>query len=120
LRGLHNIEFTDAFYQLAAKTIQLKIYYLQQEHEAFSALVFASRQFVLRNRQLSTAKKQACQNFLKLIRRLFDLRHQRPYWPAEKWEQRRTQLLERLDNAKYSANNKDWIRGEVALLSQSK
>ncbi|MEL6832803.1 MAG: hypothetical protein AAFP77_07415 [Bacteroidota bacterium] len=120
LRGLHNIEFTDAFYQLAAKTIQLKIYYLQQEHEAFSALVFASRQFVLRNRQLSTAKKQAYQNFLKLIRRLFDLRHQRPYWPAEKWEQRRTQLLERLDNAKYSANNKDWIRGEVALLSQSK
>ena len=119
LQGLHQVEFTDAFYQLAAKTIQLKIYYRQEEVEAFQALVFASKQFVMRNRQLSAAKKQAYQNFLKLIRRLFDLRTQQPYWNTAKWEQRYAQLQERLTNQNYSANNKDWLKGELQLLVSS-
>lgn len=120
LQGLHQIEFTDAFYQLAAKTIQLKIYYRQQETEAFQALVFASKQFVVRNRQLSTTKKQAYLNFLKLIRRLYDLRLHQPYWNSAKWEQRRQQLQERLENAKYAANNKDWVRGELEGLGTTR
>lgn len=118
LQGLHEVEFTDAFYQMAAKTIQLKIYYLLQEAEAFRALLFASRHFILRNRQLSTTKKQAYQNFLILLGRLFDLRYERPYWNATKWEKRKSQLLERLENRTYSANNKDWIRKELRELVQ--
>lgn len=117
LQGLNEVEFTDAFYQMAAKTIQLKIYYLLQEADAFRALLFASRQFIVRNRQLSTAKKQTYQNFLKLLGRLFDLRYEQPFWNAVKWQKRFSQLEERLDNPKYSASSKDWIRAELQLLS---
>lgn len=116
LQGLHQIEFTDAFYHLAAKTIQLKIYYQKEATDSFQALLFATRQFVSRNRQLSTIKKKAYLNFLKLARRLFELCYQRPYWDREKWQQRSDKLRERLDNSSYTANNKDWIREELDRL----
>lgn len=117
LQGLNEVEFTDAFYQMAAKTIQLKIYYLLQEAEAFRALLFASRQFILRNKQLSTTKKQTYQNFLKMLGRLFDLRYEQSYWSKERWQKKQEQLLERLDNPKYNASNKDWIRSELQQMS---
>jgi hypothetical protein len=113
LQGLHQVEFTDAFYHLAAKTIQLKIYYQREATESFHALLFATRQFVNRNRQLSSLKKKAYLNFLKLARQLFDLAYQRPYWTHAKWQQRYEKLQDRLASNTYTANNKDWVREEM-------
>lgn len=116
LQGLHQVEFTDAFYHLGAKSIQLKIYYEKEESSSFQALLFATRQFVTRNRQLSSLKKNAYLNFLKLIKQLFDLRYEAQYWNQEKQQQRRQKLQDRLSNKSYTANYKDWLSEEQEKL----
>ena len=73
LRMLHNVEFTDAFYHLSAKLIQLKTYYLLAENEALLALINATRRFVQRNRQLSDYQKKSSLNFLHILQRLSQL-----------------------------------------------
>lgn len=70
LRMLHNVEFTDAFYHLSAKLIQLKSYFLLAENEALLALINATRRFVQRNRQLSDYQKKSSLNFLHILQRL--------------------------------------------------
>ncbi|WP_367389224.1 hypothetical protein [Lewinella sp. LCG006] len=112
LQGLHQVEFTDAFYHLGAKSIQLKIYYHKEETASFQALIFATRQFVTRNRQLSSLKKNAYLNFLKLIKQLYDLRYESKYWKSEKQQHRMQKLQDRLSNKAYSANYKDWLAEE--------
>lgn len=116
LQGLHQVEFTDAFYHLGAKSIQLKIYYEKEETASFQALLFATRQFVTRNRQLSSLKKNAYLNFLKLIKQLFDLRYEASYWNSEKQQHRRQKLQDRLSNKSYTANYKDWLSQEQEKL----
>jgi hypothetical protein len=116
LQGLHQVEFTDAFYHLGAKSIQLKIYYQKEETSSFQALLFATRQFVSRNRQLSSLKKNAYLNFLKLIKQLFDLRYEARYWNLEKQQHRIQKLQSRLDNKAYTANYKDWLKEEQEKL----
>jgi len=75
LRMLHNVEFTDAFYHLAAKLIQLKTYYLLAENEALLALINATRRFVQRNRKLSDYQKKSSLNFLHILQRLSQLQY---------------------------------------------
>lgn len=75
LRMLHNVEFTDAFYHLSAKLIQLKSYFLLAEHEALLALIQATRRFLQRNRQLSDYQKKSSLNFLHVLQRISQLRH---------------------------------------------
>jgi hypothetical protein len=73
-RALHllfEVEFTDAFYHLSAKIIQLKVYFHLRETEAFFSLVEATRHYIARNRQLSEYQKRSNTNFLKLVNRLF-------------------------------------------------
>ena len=72
---LHNVEFTDAFYHLSAKLIQLKTYYLLAENEALLALINATRRFVQRNRQLSDYQKKSSLNFLHILQLLSQLRY---------------------------------------------
>lgn len=75
LRMLHNVEFTDAFYHLSAKFIQLKSYFLLAEHEALLALIQATRRFLQRNRQLSDYQKKSSLNFLHVLQRISQFRH---------------------------------------------
>ena len=70
LRMLHNVEFTDSFYHLSAKFIQLKIYYVLHETEALLALIQTTRRFLQRNRQLSTYQKKSSLHFLTLLQKL--------------------------------------------------
>lgn len=73
-RALHllfEVEFTDAFYHLSAKIIQLKVYFQLRETEAFFSLIEATRHYIARNRQLSEYQKRSNANFLKLANRLF-------------------------------------------------
>jgi hypothetical protein len=75
LQTLHAVEFTDAFYHLSAKLIQLKSYFLLGEQEALWALVNATRRFIQRNRQLSNYQKKSSLNFLQVLQRLNQLKH---------------------------------------------
>ncbi len=77
LLQLQDVEFTDTNYHLGAKIIQLKSYYELNEEEAFFALIEAFKKYILRSKDLSKYRKEANANFLKLVKKIFQLKNKR-------------------------------------------
>ncbi len=115
LQTLQGVEFSDAFYHMAAKMIQLKSYYELQEEEALYALLEASRKYIKRNRQLSTYQKQSNGNFLKMIARLQKLRSRQAQYGSAPPDNL-NDLLQRIDTQPELAN-RSWLRRKVSLLA---
>ena len=70
LQQLQSLEFTDPFYHVSAKIIQLKIYYLLHEAEALFFLMENTKRLILRNKQLSEYQKKSNLNFIKILQKL--------------------------------------------------
>ena len=116
LEQLHQIEFTDAFYHMAAKLVQLKIYFLQEEDEALAALIEATRQFISRNRQLSEYQQRINLNFLKILLKINQLRGERRRQKAERWQEPWTKTQQQLQQADFPVSNKDWLLEILAAI----
>lgn len=114
LQTLQGVEFSDAFYHMAAKMIQLKSYYELQEEEAFYALLEASRKYIKRNRQLSAYQKQSNGNFLKMIARLQKLRSLQAQYGSAQPEPLNALLL-RID-AQPELANRSWLNRKMGEL----
>ena len=71
---LQGVEFTDTSYHLGAKIIQLKSYYELDEEEAFYALVEAFKKYNYRSKDLNDYKKRANDNFLKIAKKVFQIK----------------------------------------------
>ncbi|GJM33651.1 MAG: hypothetical protein DHS20C18_26520 [Saprospiraceae bacterium] len=112
LGRLHEVEFTDAFYHMGAKLIQLKSYYELEETEPFFALLEASRQYLSRNRQLSDYQKQSYGNFLKIANRIQKLALKKGIIPAEEWQNSYEKLQQQLNDPSPLAS-KNWLRGVI-------
>ncbi len=114
LRSLHNVEFTDAFYHLSAKLIQLKSYYLLAETEALGALLNATRRYLQRNRQLSTYQKKSALHFLQLLQRLNQMR----YHPLEIRDKNTArQGFERDLQSLQPLANKQWLEEQFLMVN---
>jgi len=112
LATLQEVSFTDAFYQLAARQIQLRIYYLEETVEPFFSLILSTERFLSRNRQLSDYQKKGSQNFLRLIKRLFKLKIR----PHERERKRYRDQWSRLKSAINEAEvltHRRWLVGQV-------
>jgi len=112
LQQLQNVEFTDAFYHLSAKIIQLKSYYALNETEPFMALLEATRKFLARNHQLSDYQKKSNANFVKLSRKLYQLRQCKALVSARNFHQRSADLLGQVQRMQ-PLSNKDWLEEAV-------
>ncbi|HMQ89149.1 MAG TPA: hypothetical protein PKB07_16240 [Flavilitoribacter sp.] len=119
LQTLHDVEFTDAFYHLAAKIIQLKSYYELEETEAFFSLAEASRKFLSRNRQLSEYQKRSNEAFLRLARRLYEIRLRSGLMPRSVFAAQVEGFRKKLDEVMAVAN-KDWLEQAADRLIQQK
>lgn len=108
LQQLHKVVFTDAFYHMAAKLIQLKCFYELNETEAFLSLSAATGKFIRRNRQLSDYQKNTNFGFLKIATRAFHLRQRRDYLPRDVYETKCRQLQENLKVSE-QITNKNWL-----------
>ncbi|NUO00719.1 MAG: hypothetical protein HUU01_08885 [Saprospiraceae bacterium] len=115
LQQLQNVEFTDAFYHLSAKIIQLKSYYALNETEPFMALLEATRKFLSRNNQLSDYQKKSNANFVKLSRGLFQLRQCKSLVAGRVFRQRNANLLAQVQRIQPLAN-KDWLEEALKRL----
>ncbi|MBX2871078.1 MAG: hypothetical protein KTR30_03235 [Saprospiraceae bacterium] len=113
LQLLHDVEFTDAFYHLSAKIIQLKSYYDLQETEAFFSLAEATRIYITRNRQLSEYQKRSNANFLKLATRLLQLRLKSALITQPEKDQQTQRIRQQLESKNIA--NKGWL--QEALLA---
>lgn len=101
---LQNVEFTDTSYHLGAKIIQLKSYYELNEGEAFFALIEAFKKYILRSKDLSDYRKKANANFLKLAKKIFQIKGRN----GKTAEQKRRKIKEDLKNLEPIAN-KNWL-----------
>ncbi|MFT4759772.1 MAG: hypothetical protein ACI9XO_000996 [Paraglaciecola sp.] len=71
LLELQKVYFTDNFYQIGAKTIQLKSYFELEETEAFLSLVTAFNRYLRRHRQLSKYHQELNLNFIKMAKKVY-------------------------------------------------
>jgi tetratricopeptide (TPR) repeat protein len=68
---LRSVEFTDIYYHLDSKSLLLKIYYEQNETEAFFSLVEAFRVYIKRNTLIPAGQKNTYYNMIKFVSKLF-------------------------------------------------
>lgn len=70
LKMLNQVEFTDIFYALDGRTMQIKIYYELDEPDPLQSAIDAFRVYLRRNKTLSENVKRLYSNFLKFAARL--------------------------------------------------
>lgn len=70
LRLLNQVEFTDIFYGLSSRTMQIKIYYELNEWIPMQSAIEAFKVFLRRNKTLSENFKTTYNNFLKFTDKL--------------------------------------------------
>jgi hypothetical protein len=114
LQILQGVEFSDAFYHMSAKIIQLKSYYELGEDEALLSLLEASRKYIKRNRQLSAYQKQSNTHFLKMMGRVHKLHNRRRRMGKAAFQEEAQALKQELE-ALPSVTNKSWLKEKLAL-----
>ncbi len=105
---MHEVKFTDTSYHLGAKIIQLKSYYELEETEAFFALTDAFRIYILRNKDISTYRKQANMNFIKFAIRIYKIKEQQHFITRSVFQQKFKSITEQLKKSENVANSR-WL-----------
>ncbi len=108
LQLLQTVIFTDAYYQTAAKTIQLKIYYENKELEAFLSLIDSFDKFIQRNRQLSAYQKKSNRNFISFAAKLSKIRESQYTRSKKICFENLDKLLEKIKET-HPIANKNWL-----------
>ncbi|HMQ47578.1 MAG TPA: hypothetical protein PKA00_18625 [Saprospiraceae bacterium] len=104
LQTLQDVEFSDPFFHMSAKIIQLKSYFELRETEAFFSLVEATRKYIRRNRRLSDYQIKSNSNFIKLVARLYRLKTDVEYLPHQKYRERLHGLEQDISKGKEVVN----------------
>jgi len=117
LQQLYNVEFTDSFYHIGAKIIQVKSYFELQESEAFLSLIEAFKKYLQRHRQLSDYHKNSNITFLKLAKQVFQLRSTKAYLAKNAWLKQHQNLLSQLATPQPVAN-KEWLKEVIEQLGK--
>lgn len=68
LRLLAQVEFTNVFYQLGAKTILARVYYEREEYESLLMLLRNFGSYLKREKSLSTQQRVLYQNFIRVLK----------------------------------------------------
>ena len=111
---LHNIEFSDAFYHLGAKAIQLQSYFELEETEAFLSLIKASLQYIRRNRKLSDYHKLSNANYFKFTKQVYLLKMQKTTISKKSLDKKRKALIAKLEILQ-PVVNKEWLESQIVL-----
>lgn len=117
LLALHDVKFADTTYELGSRILQVKAYYELNEVEPLRSLIEAFLVYVRRSKDISAYRKEANTLFLRLTRKLFQLKEQKRFQytnPNKLREKLRAFQLE-VEGATPVAN-KDWIQAELQKL----
>lgn len=118
MKLLNQVEFTDVFYHLSAKSMLLKIYYELKDEEALRYHIQAFRAF-LKRQQLPRYHLQTHHNLLRLLKKAFQLWKRRDHLEVEEFEARLRDLHAQIDAAQ-GISNVAWLRAKVAELAQGR
>ena len=117
LQQLYNVEFTDNFYHIGAKIIQLKSYYELYEEDAFLSLIEAFKKYLQRDRQLSDYHKNSNITFLKIAKQVFQLRYNKAFLPKSSWRKQHQNMLTQL-TLPHPIANKEWLKEIIQNLEE--
>lgn len=117
LRLLIDVEFTDVFYHLGAKTTLLKIYYAEMETEAFMNLYDTFKTYLHRNKLISETQKLSYNNMLRCAKKAFTLRINAGYFSDTKYQHQLNRLKYMLGHSGQIANT-NWLNEIAAALER--
>ena len=78
IRLLQQVNFSDIFYQMAGRTLLIKLYFERQEEEGLYYALDAFEGFLRRNKSIAKDRRESYRNFIICCRRLAKLRARKP------------------------------------------
>lgn len=115
LELLRDVEFTDVFYKLGSRSLLLKIYYECDETEALVALLDSFKNFIHRNKNISTYQKNIHFNLLKEVKRLFRIKMRVGFQRKQLLKQQLGKLKKRIKENPEIANLQ-WLNEKIGEL----
>jgi hypothetical protein len=100
---------------MAALIIQLKIYFLEEEADAFLSLIYATLRFLDRNRELSAYQKRSNQNFIRTCKQLFELKEKKSYLRDTDFNQKWAKIQQRIQT-QTPLGNRRWLEEQIQAL----
>ncbi|MEM6261511.1 MAG: hypothetical protein AAGI38_03310 [Bacteroidota bacterium] len=86
LKLLQKVDFTDVYYHLGAKCIQLKVYFELEDDDGLLYLIKAVRMFLKRNKTVSAYQLRIHENLLKFAKKAVYLRAKKPILSVEEFQ----------------------------------
>lgn len=117
LKGLATTKFKDPFYELGARTLQVKIYYEMEEDDSISYLVKAFRAALKRNKTVSQAYYTPFNAFLRVVEKMYRLKLKKITLNDTVWQAQFTKLQEMIDGQGAGIADASWIREKMLLLA---
>ena len=111
IEHLHKVTFTDPYYSLNSRVLELRVFYEKQEWIVLDSLFERFRIYLLRNKDLSKQRKQGSQYFLKLMKLLAQLAQA----TVGERQNKALFLLDKIKNSK-QLMHRTWLLEKGALL----
>lgn len=108
LHSLLEVEFSDPFYYVSSRIIQAQCYFELEEEQAFSALLTSTQKY-LRRSKLSDYHKKSNGNFLKMLKKLFQVKNNKRYMKASDFNRKYLNLKSELSMLE-PVVNKAWLK----------
>ncbi|MEM6377279.1 MAG: hypothetical protein AAF705_03645, partial [Bacteroidota bacterium] len=112
---LIKVEYSDLRYNTSAKALLLRTYYDLEEYEPLHALTESFRQYILRNRTMSDARRSGFNNLFKLTRKLAGLRSKLNFTEKRKIKKDLDKLNQEIQAIEL-LYNRDWVKEKVEQL----
>jgi hypothetical protein len=116
LRGLSMAKFKDVFYELGARTLQVKIYYEMEEDDSIGYLLRAFSAPLRRNKAVSKSYFKLFDNFLRFVNRLYKLKMNAGRTKQESWLAGWDKLSNQLNSQEEGIANAMWLREKLEQL----
>ncbi|MFK7770746.1 MAG: hypothetical protein AB8F94_01355 [Saprospiraceae bacterium] len=114
---LVQVEYTDIRYRVHAKSLLLRTYYDLNEYEAFVSLTESFRQYLQRNNQISTSRRDGFSNLVKFAKKAFQIKNSISISKREKLQHELDKLLKDIALAN-TIFNQSWLNMKVNELQK--
>lgn len=117
LELLRDVQYTDVYYSLGARSLLLKVYYEAEEYDPLYSLFDSFKIYLKRNGQVSEYQYYAHMNLVRLTKRITDLRLKLNVSSQEVLERELKKLKDRMETYK-EVTNAQWVLQEIAALEK--
>lgn len=115
LRLLQKVEFSDVFYHLGTKAIQMKIYYELEETEALLSLLSTFKTYLRRQKGISSYQRRTHLNLVKFVQKLDRVRDRAGRMRRSAYALELKKLQSAVEEAD-GISNLHWLLAQIRLL----